>query len=399
MRILLVNKYWYFRGGAERVAIQTKNILERAGHTVEIFGMHDPKNIFHNKYFVSHVDYAKVRGLKKISAGLKAIYNPEARDKFRELVQDFKPDVVHLHNFYHQLSGSILEVLKEEKIKTVMTLHDYKLISPNYNLYHHGKIAEEAMGGKYYRCLLNNCMESWGESFIATLEAYFMRWNKLLLAIGQYISPSRFLKDKFVQAGFSASKITVLANPLEVNFGEPYSEGEYITYVGRLAPEKGLGLLLQAAKQLPKLKFRIVGDGPETKKLKDEASKLDLSNLEFLSHVAGDDLEKVFVEAKFLVLPAVWYENYPMSILEACLRRKVVIGSRIGGIPELLSEGLLFESGDRDSLVNKITEWAKKKVEAREAMGNELRDKILQENNEEKYLTRLMEVYTLEHND
>ena len=156
-----------------------------------------------------------------------------------------------------------LEVLKEKKIRTVMTLHDYKLISPNYNLYHHGKIAEEAMGGKYYRCLVNNCMERWGESFIATIEAYFLRWNKFLSAIDWYLSPSRFLKDKFVQAGFPASKITVVPNPIEINLDQPYTEGDYITYIGRVAAEKGLEFLLQAAKQLPDLKFRIVGDGLE----------------------------------------------------------------------------------------------------------------------------------------
>ncbi|HLC69656.1 MAG TPA: glycosyltransferase [Patescibacteria group bacterium] len=393
MRILLVNKYWYLRGGAERVSIQTKQILEAAGHTVEIFGMHDPKNIFENKYFVTHVDYAKVRGLKKISAGLKAIYNPEARDKFRKLVEDFQPDVVHLHNFYHQLSGSILEVLKEKKIRTVMTLHDYKLISPNYNLYHHGKIAEEAMGGKYYRCLVNNCMERWGESFIATIEAYFLRWNKFLSAIDWYLSPSRFLKDKFVQAGFPASKITVVPNPIEINLDQPYTEGDYITYIGRVAAEKGLEFLLQAAKQLPDLKFRIVGDGLEEKKLKVIANELGLGNVEFLNHVSGEELEKIFAEAKFLVLPSVWYENYPMSVLEACLRRKVVIASRIGGIPELLPEELLFEPGDIESLVSKISEWVKKKSEARETMGNILRVKVMQENNEEQYLRRLEEVY------
>ncbi len=393
MRILLVNKYWYFRGGAERVAIQTKELLEKAGQTVEIFGMRDPKNIYENKYFVSHIDYAKVRGLKKVSAGLRAIYNAEARDNFRKLVQDFKPDVVHLHNFYHQLSASILEVLQEEKIKVVMTLHDYKLISPNYNLYHHGKISEEAMGGKYYRCLLNNCMENWGESFIATLEAYFVRWSKFLSVINQYISPSRFLKDKFIQAGFKPDQISVIPNPIVVKDDEPYWEGEYITYVGRVAQEKGLNFLLQAAKELPKLKFRIVGDGPAEAELKNISSKLQLGNVEFINHVSGEDLEKVFAEAKFLVLPSVWYENYPMSVLEACLRRKVVLGGRIGGIPELLETGLLFEPANVQSLVSKISELEKKTTGEREEMADRLRNKVSEENSEDKYLARLLEVY------
>ena len=140
MKVLLVNKYWYIRGGAERMVFVTKELLEKAGHEVEIFGMNHPDNIFSNDYFVDYLDYRKSKGIKKIKSVCKTIYNKQAKENFARLVKDFRPDVVHFHNIYHQLSFSLLEVTKAQKIPTVMTLHDYKMISPNYSLYHHNKI-------------------------------------------------------------------------------------------------------------------------------------------------------------------------------------------------------------------------------------------------------------------
>ena len=171
MKILLVNKYWYARGGAERVVFLTKRVLEDAGHTVEVFGMKQKKNTLENEYFIDTIDYATGSWMARIMYGIKSIYNVDAKKRFAKLVDDFAPDVIHFHNIYHQLSYALLDVVRAKNIPSVMTLHDYKMLSPNYTLFHHNTIDTSMLGGKYYRCLLHNAMGSWARSFFVMCEA------------------------------------------------------------------------------------------------------------------------------------------------------------------------------------------------------------------------------------
>ena len=395
MKILLVNKFWYQRGGAEKMVLLTKELLENAGHQVEIFGMNHPQNLFSNKYFVDFVDYKKIGFLGKIKFGARTIFNRQAKNNMAKLLTDFKPDVVHFHNIYHQLSCSVIEAVAEKKIKSVMTLHDYKFISPNYNLYHHGKIAEEGITSKYYKCFLRNCMESFSDSLLATLEAYFVDSKGYKSMINKYLSPSKFLRDKFIKAGFEEKNILYLPNSIaESNFKINAGDLNYVAYIGRLSSEKGLKYLLIAVAKLPNIRFVIVGDGPERAELESIKQKNNLDNLEFVGQKNGAELESLIAGARLLVLPSVWYENAPLSILEAKAHGKIMVASDIGGISEILPKELLVKPGDAVALANLIEEWFDKDEIERQSMSERLFGQVSAENRPEIYLQKLLKVYS-----
>lgn len=394
MKIVLVNKFWYARGGAEKVAILTKELLEQAGHTVEIFGMRHPDNLFENKYFTDFVDYNHASIWQKIKFGARAVYNRQAAKNFEKLLRDFQPDVVHFHNIYHQLSCSIIGVAKKMNIKTVMTLHDYKLISPNYNLFHHGQVAQECVGGDYYRCVLNDCMENRAESLLATVEAYFVDLMGYKKMIGKYLSPSEFLRTKFIDAGFDSTKIEVLPNPLRATeFVSAISTDNYVGYIGRLAAEKGVEYLLQAAELLPEINFKIAGAGPNQKSLENIIEKNKISNVELVGQRHGSDLQHFILQSRLLAVPSVWHENAPMSVVEAKAHGKVVVAFAMGGISEILPPELLVKPKDVSELAKKIKTWYESSNEKLADMGRELQLEAKKDSSPEVYLNRLLKVY------
>ncbi|MFA5813746.1 MAG: glycosyltransferase [Patescibacteria group bacterium] len=394
MKVLLVNKFWYLRGGAERVVFATKQMLEDSGHQVEIFGMNHPRNELSNRYFIDFVDYQSIKGIKRARAALKSIYNRQARDNFKKLIEEFQPDIVHFHNIYHQLSFSLFDVIKEKKIPAVMTLHDYQLICPNYNLYHHGRIDEESCLGSYYKCILNNCLENLGESIFAAIGAYFTEWKGYREVIGKYISPSEFLKNKFINYGFSAGQITVIPNPIDLAlYDRAKVDGEYVGFFGRLSREKGLEVLLQAAKNTPEILYKIVGEGPMEKDLRFKIADFRLKNVSVEGFQTGKKLAQSIDGARIIVVPSVWYENCPLSILEAKAMGKVALGSDIGGMSELLPRELLFKAGDAKELSEKISRWFQAPFTQRKKIGLDLRETVAEQNDPKKYLRSLLVVY------
>ncbi|EKD43156.1 MAG: hypothetical protein ACD_72C00424G0001, partial [uncultured bacterium] len=372
----------------------TKKLLEEAGHTGEIFGMNHPANLFSNKYFTDFVDYSQLNFWQKIKFGLRAIYNTQAKENLAALLDDFRPDVVHFHNIYHQLSCSVIDVAKEYGFKTVMTLHDYKFISPNYNLFHHGRIDESCVGGKYYRCLWNNCMENLMESLLSVVEAYFVDAKDYKAMINKYISPSEFLKNKFVKAGFQTNKIIKLSNPiLDTEFIDNNLDQDFVLYVGRLSAEKGVKYLVQAAAILSDIKFKIIGEGNERVELEQIVETQKLTNIDFLGVKDHGEVDDMMNKARLVVVPSVWYENSPMTVLEAKARAKVVVASDIGGLSEILSAELLVGPADAKALADKIKEWFDADNKKLQATGRQLQVQARAENSSGVYLKKLLEIY------
>jgi glycosyltransferase involved in cell wall biosynthesis len=296
MRILLINNYHYSRDGATRAYFDLAEILTAHGHEVAFFSAHSEEELptKWSKYFVSATDFEQKNiGLAaKIKLLAKGFYNFEAKKKIAELIKDFRPEIAHLHNIYHHLSPSIIGVLKKNKIPLAMTLHDYALVSPNYNLYSRGKIWEGAKNGKYWRCLTGRCIKgSFWRSFLAMLESYFYQWLGSYGKIERFISPSRFLINKFKELGFER-EIIYLPNP----FLPPQAavsvagaeEEKYFLYYGRLSPEKGIADLLRAYAGLAaKIKLKIAGAGPQETELKKIAAREKISGVEFLGYRTG----------------------------------------------------------------------------------------------------------------
>lgn len=414
MKILQIHKYYSKKRGGGSVAVffELIKLLSLKGHKVSIFSMQDTLNekSFYDKYFTSHFDLnEKMSFWKKIKLIPKIIYNLEAKKNIEKLIINEKPDIAHLHNIYHYLSPSIIDSLKKHNIPIVMTLHAYKEICPNYKLFVKGKICEKCKDGKYYNCLLNKCLKnSFAKSFIATVEAYFHKFRKTYEKVDIFISPSQFLKEKYVEFGIPQEKIKVLR--YHINFSdyafkdETFAEDNYFLCYGRLAEEKGINDLILATKTLKDsgdLKNNllcIVGHGPEELKLKKTVSELDLENeIKFLGFKQGEELKKIITHSKFTTLPSVWYDNSPLVISETQLFGKPIIVSDLGGSKESIIKnktGIIFEAGNIPDLAEKIKAMLNLSREERKKMGQLGAQNIRKIHTEDTLYQKLINLYT-----
>jgi len=362
MKVLLINKYHYLKGGVERSYFDTAKILADHGHKLAFFSTKHPKNrpSRWSKYFVDGIDYDDEISLgQKIKAVANILYNFQANKNLEKLILEFKPDIAHLHGIYHQLSPSIINVLKKHDIPVVMTLHDYKLICPNYNLFVRGKIWERSRKHKYYMAFFDKAVkDSYLKSLVCALEAYLHKLLGLYEKIDLFISPSQFLIDKFKEFGFK--KKIVLLRPaliIEDKYTEKAAATEkekYILYFGRLSQEKGVDELINSYALLKTdCRLKIAGAGSEMASLKKLALDKGLADkIIFCGHKDGAELIDLIKSAEFIVMASRWQENCPYSVLEAKYFGKTVIVPRLGGLPEIIDNktDYLYESGDIKSL-------------------------------------------------
>jgi len=367
MKILQVNKFYYPKDGVSNYLLGLETELKKLGHEVRVFAMDNPKNIpsEDKKYFVSYLSFDKGGLINTWRSFARIFYSWEAKRKFQALINDFHPDIIHIHNIYHQISPSILGVAKREKIPVVMHLHDYKLICPNYKLFTDGKICKRCRGGKYYNCLFNKCLkDSYLKSLGGTLEMYFHHniWQIYEKGIKLFIAPSEFMKKTVEEFSWPADKVICLHNFFNDQTEKgaldgQKNPGDYLLYFGRLSKEKGVSVLIEALAQTEE-NLKIAGEGPEEKKLKDLSNQLGLTNrIEFLGFKTGANLENLIINAKAIIIPSIWFENMPLNMLESLARQKIVIASNIGGIPEIIKNnenGFLFTPGSMDDLTQKI---------------------------------------------
>ncbi len=349
MKILLVNKFYYRRGGDCIYMLNLEQLLKDYGHIVAVYSMQYPENLpsIWSRYWPSN--------MSKVDALIRPFGACQVKDGFNLLLDDFKPDVVHLNNIHTQLSPIIAEIAHSRGIKVVWTLHDYKLLCPRYDCLQNGQSICEACFDDKKAVLRHTCMKnSKVASIIAYLEA--KKWNRERLenATDVYICPSQFMADKMAQGGFDKSKLKVLCNFIDVEkcHRDSYEKDTYYCFIGRLSHEKGLRSLIDAANQLPYI-LNIIGDGPLMNELRAEAHP----NIVFLGFKKWDEIKSLVGKARFSIIPSEWYENNPLSVIEAECLGTPVLGTQIGGIPELIDEGITgmtFESRNVEDLKDKI---------------------------------------------
>jgi len=362
MNILQINKFHYLRGGSERHVFELSDLLEKKGHRVFHFSMKDEKNISSSdtRYFVSPVDLHKF-SIKNI---FKYFYNYEAVKNLKKLLKERQIDISHVHNIDGQISPAILRVLKKNNIPVVQTLHDYKLICPNAKLFCKSDICRACKGGEYYNSFLKKCVhDSYAKSFLAALESYL--YKTILKSdkyIDVYIAPSKFMKDICVKFGILEKKVLVIHNFLNTKQEDlegDIEEGNYLLYFGRLVEEKGVSVLIEAMEKIHSdLKLKIVGAGPDLKTLKKKVTSLNMSDrIDFVGYKKSQELSELINRAKAVVVPSIWYENMPYSLLESLRAGKVSFVARTGGMQELIEDrvnGFLFKRGDSKDLAEKI---------------------------------------------
>ena len=366
MRILMCNSFYYLRGGAERYFFNLSDLLRAHGHDVIPFSMKHVRNLpsEYSDYFVSSIDFPSLLKQKhglasKLQVAERVIYSREAKRQIERLIRDTRPDIAHIHGIAHETSPSILDSIKGAGIPIVQTLHDYKLLCPNTSFISKGAVCERCKGHRYFSAALRRCKrDSLASSALASAELYI---HKLLQIyernVDVFVAPSRFLQQKMLEYGIQ-NQVQFLPNFIDIDEFVPcYEPAQHIVYAGRLVELKGVRTLLQALRELPSAHLYIIGEGELEPALREQARQYGLEHVTFTGHLSTAELVALVQRAACMVFPSEWYENCPMTVLEAFACATPVIGARIGGTTELIDDwrtGLLFEPGNHQELATKI---------------------------------------------
>ena len=377
--LLSVNNYFYRRGGAEAVFLSQNEMLVKLGWKVVPFAMQHEKNgtSEYSGSFVRKIEFGDSYSLlQKIKMASKIIYSQEAKENMEKLIQKTSPSIAHLHNIYHHISPSILSSLKDHGVPVVMTLHDLKVACPAYKMLTHDGVCERCKGGRVLPLIQHRCIKgSLALSALIALESTVHKVMKLYDKADKFIVPSQFYLEKLVEWGWDRSKFVYIPNCIEVDrFKADPKPGIPFVFFGRLSEEKGVMTLLKAAK-LASVVVEIVGEGELSEQAKSYAQEHDI-NVKFHGFQSGEDLYAVIRRARAVVLPSEWYENAPISILEAYALGTPVIGADIGGIPEMIREGetgVLFPSGNSEALAQTLVSFQSMPDEKLYTMGESAR--------------------------
>lgn len=387
MKILMVNKFLYPNGGSETYIFKLGEQLQKKGHEVQYFGMEHAGQIVGNRLecYTSDMDF-HTGGVAKLLYPFRIIYSGEAKRKMRRVLEDFRPDVVHLNNINFQLTPSIIyavrafEKKRGKRIKIVYTAHDYQWVCPNHmmRIPATGQICFACRGGDFKQCSKNRCIhDSRVKSLLGTIEAGFYAMRKTYGMVDVIICPSEFMKKQLDTDPLLAEKTVMMHNFIDKDTavaGKTHGKkkkrrekaevfgtaadgdrpaGDYVLYFGRYAEEKGTLTLLEACRALPEIPFVFAGTGPL------EGRVNQAPNVENRGFVAGEELRRLIAQARFSVYPSEWYENCPFSVMESQMYGTPVLASDLGGAPELVQPGRtgdLFRGGDAQELTEHIKE-------------------------------------------
>lgn len=362
-RVLLVNKFYYPRGGDCIVVLNTQTMLRDNGVEAEVFAMEYPDNLaaLYQDRFATEVKFSSGVG-NRLQALKRTLGMGDVKHRFNAVLDDFKPDVVHLHNIHSYLSPVVGELAHKRGIRVVWTMHDYKLLCPRYDCLMDGKPCELCFTGSKLNVLTHRCMkDSLPASAVAWLEA--LKWNRRRLEnnTDMFLCPSQFMADNMVSSGFDTRHVKVLNNfidPIKLKLYQGIDEGasrdDFYCYVGRLSHEKGIADLLAVASRLP-YRLKVAGGGPLADILRSKYGACD--NIEFLGMLDAQAVAQLLTHARLNVVPSQWYENNPLSVIESLCAGTPVAGAQIGGIPELINNdnGITFPPFDQAAMERAIT--------------------------------------------
>ena len=380
MKIILVNKFHYLKGGSETYYFGLAEGLKALGHEVHYFAMEGPDNVpcEDEDLFVSSKDYnGPTSFAQKISVAASLIYSRESMRKFQALCERVRPDIVHMNLVHRQITLSILDApyLKTHHVPVLFTSHDYILVCPSYVMLDgSGNVCDACLGGKFSSCLKRKCVKgSFAKSAMGTLEAEHLKLCKTYRKIDRIIAPSEFMRQKLIEGGFPARQVVYMQNFAKQESLNIASRGSdrtdrddpYLLFFGRLSKEKGIDVLVDAfIAAIPSLpanvRLVIAGDGPERQRIEEKVASAGpcvSGRVELAGFQRGDALKAYVERASLAIASSRWRENMPYSIVEAFACGTPVIGTNIGGIPELVVEGetgFICEPGSSSSLTEAI---------------------------------------------
>lgn len=379
MKVLQVHNRYRLRGGEDAVVEATLDLLRRRGDVGLLFDKHSDE---------------VARGVaSRVRAVFSGIYSVSSRREMERLLDAERPDVVHVHNLYPLLSPSVLVASRRVGVPVVMTCHNYRLVCPIAVHFIRGAVCERCAGGREYWCLLRNCRENRIESAVYALRGFVTRRLGLFLKnVTLYLAISEFLKRRLIAAGVPEDRVVVVPNMIPLpEAGVDAGHGAYAAFAGRASEEKGIPVLLDAARRLPHVPVHIAGHGPLLSTLRQDAP----GNAVFPGLMGRDGLTAFYRGARFLVVPSVWYETFGLVAVEAMSHGVPVIAARIGGLQELVTDGvsgLHFAPGDAADLADKMDRlWRDPGLCAR--MGRAAREEVAAKYSEDVHYAKLMAAY------
>ncbi len=418
MRILLVNYRYFISGGPEKYMFNVKKLLEDHGHEVIPFSVHSDKNVptEYDRYFVEPIGsrdavyFDEVKKTPKAIAQMigRSIYSLEVKRAIQREIREVKPDLVYIIHFVNKLSPSVITGAQAMGVPVVQRLSDFFMMCPRFDFLYERKICEECLKSKgYMPCIKKRCVK--GSLAASVIRAFSMKVHEMLKVydkVDAFISPSLFLKDKLIEAGYPAEKIyhiptfTDITNPVTTDISADRSaeapDTQYALYFGRITEEKGVATVVEAYSHMPDKKLVITGDDTtdEAIRLKKIIEENGIKNIVFSGFKSGSELEDIIEGARFTLIPSVWYDNLPNTALESFKHHKPIIASNIGSLPELVKDGYngyLFTPGDPDDLVKKVKALDGDEDMVR-TMGENGYKKLAEEFDTEKHYASLMQV-------
>lgn len=387
MRILEINKFNFPNGGADRHFLDLVKLLESSGHEVAVFSMKNKRNLYScwEKYFVSPVGYGRDYNFQqKVKGLIELFWSFEARRKIKKVLNDFKPEIVHIHNIYHQISPSILGEIKKRKIPVIMTVHDHKLVSPDRERFY------PKFNNSYWKFIFKKSY-SLPRRILLVVEMYFSKiFNLYDKYIDFYICPSQFLKNNLVAGGIKPEKIAVIEHFIS-SFPNGRSipkteKGDYALYFGRVSKEKGVDKLVEIFNRL-KFPLVVVGD------IEDDF-EIGGKYVKYFSRKTSAELKPIVKNCKFVVSASNLSETFGLLALEANSFGKPFLGLKSGAYPEIIKNGF---NGFLTKDLSELELAIRKFIEGEMVLGDgeEIRITADQKFSEEKYLEKFFKAVRL----
>ncbi|MCG8570244.1 MAG: glycosyltransferase family 4 protein [Spirochaetes bacterium] len=377
----MLHNFYQQPGGEDIVLSEEKQLLKQKGNTVS---------------FVS-VDNKHINNFRtKLYTAVNLAYSKRSKQKLKKKIKRFKPDIVHVHNFFPLLTPSIYDACKEEKIPVVQTLHNYRLVCSAASLMRNGRICEKCLCRSSYWAAIHCCYRNslLGSISVARMIDYHRGKKTWQNKVDRFIALTEFSRNKFIEAQFPQKKISVKPNfiidPIQ---SEQQREKHYkkrALFVGRLSYEKGIQTLIDAWRGID-CRLQITGDGPLYSDLKKEVS----GNIELLGYLSADKVQKKMLESSFLILPSIWYEGFPMVIVESFACSLPVVASKLGSMAEIINDGytgLHFNPGDVKDLRKKV-QFMVDHPDLAKKMGANARKEYEQKYTPEKNYEMLINIY------
>lgn len=386
MKVVIIHNYYRQTGGEDLFVKAQIELLRGRGNEVIHF-------------FKENLSISNFNLFQRISSIPQVIFSLKTYKEIKELIEREKPDIAHVHNVFPLISPSVYKALRDAKIPTVQTLHNFRFLCPNGLFYINGEICEKCKFGNTFHAVKRRCFRR--SYFLSSLYAVTIGFHRKIGTfknIEHFISPTQFVAQKYIESGLlNPEKISVIPNFIfrgDVKNNLKKKEG-YFLYMGRLSEEKGLKNLLEIIEELPYVSFKIAGDGPLKPHLLEFIKKKNLRNIEYLGFISGKEKDIILGKSLALILPSLCYEVFPLICPEAMANATPIIASNKGSLPFIVEDGksgLIFNSEDKGDFKNKIL-YLWKNPEIALDMGRYGREKFEIEYSEDVHYNKLIKIY------